>query len=104
MSKIITLYSFPSQECIINLISSWSERVIIVAYEYFLDIPRRNTSNLFEYVIACCFCFKGTNCFAIDISNLFEYSITCCFRFEGTIDRFTVDANLLKYISLVSIL
>jgi hypothetical protein len=103
MSKIITLYSFPSQECIIDLISSRSERVIIVACEYFLDIPGRNTSNLFEYVIAYYFCFKGTNRFTIDIGNLFEYSIACCFRFKGTTNRFTIDTDLLKYISLVSI-
>ena len=79
MSKIITPYSFPSQECIVDLISSQSQRVVIVACEHLLNMLGRNTGNLFKYGITCCFCFEGTaNCFAID-------------------------ASVLKYISLVSI-
>jgi len=63
-----------------------------VAYKYLLNMPRRNTSNLFEY----------SYFFTIDTSNLFEYYIAFCF--EGTTNRFTIDAGVLKYISLVSIL
>lgn len=79
MSKIITPYSFPSQEYIVNLISSRSQRVVIVACKHLLDILRRNTSNLFKCGITYYFCFKGTT------------------------DRFAVDASVLKHISLVSI-
>jgi len=51
-----------------------------VACENFLDIPGRNTSNIFEYGITCRFCF------------------------EGIANRFAVDVGVLKYISLLSIL